>query len=74
MAGMLDQARDLLDRLRSSIGGEAHWVEPSNWITRLILSGELEPKPAGDLAPDHVVLSAPVTAQSTASGKVARAG
>jgi hypothetical protein len=73
MTGVRERTRTLLDKLRFDLRGEAHWIEPGNWITRAILSGELEPRPARELAPDNVVLAAP-SAPKTEDAAVARAG
>lgn len=89
MAGIWEHARALAERIRSGeFRGGAVWVEPGNWITRSILSGELEQlslparRHAYDLAPDNVVIAAspPRTApgeetdERDADGRVARAG
>jgi hypothetical protein len=74
MTGVRERTRTLLDKVRFDIRGEAHWVEPGNWITRAILSGELEPRPKFELAPDNVVLAAPAPRPAADDAAVARAG
>jgi hypothetical protein len=72
MAGVLDRTRAMLERFRFDIRGEAHWVEPGNWITRAIIAGAYEPKspvPPIDEAP-----VAPTVRPVSDKGAIARAG
>jgi hypothetical protein len=73
MTGVRERTRTLIEKLRFDLHGEAHWVEPGNWITKAILSGDLEPRRA-ELAPDNVILTAPAAQTLGSEPAIARAG
>jgi hypothetical protein len=72
MAGVLDRTRAMLERLRFDIRGEAHWVEPGNWITRAIIAGAYEPRPT--LPAEEAPASPPAPRPVLDADAVARAG
>ena len=90
MTGIWQGVRSLAEKLRDGVGSSTEWVEPGNWITRAVITGQLEdvamPRtaataPVYDLAPDNVLIATsaprPVSEEEAATredGRVARAG
>jgi hypothetical protein len=90
MTGIWEGFRSLAQRVRSEFGSGTEWVEPGNWITHAVITGQLDSVSFShaprryDLAPDNVLIatSAPRPAATgeenpapeTEAERIARAG